>query len=67
MWILGAWSFAGTLSQLDNNSTFLEANFIHYRIHQVDATAVNRPNPFWSRRVRDIINVESFSFVLYSD
>jgi hypothetical protein len=52
---------------MDNNSTFLKANVIHYRFHQVDATAVNRPNPLWSRRIRDVINVKSFSFVLYSD
>jgi len=66
-WLSQLWSFADTLSDMNDGSSFLEANFIRSRFYNVDAATVNRSDVFWSCRVRSIVNVKSLSFVLYRD
>ena len=51
----------------EDNSTFLEAHFIHQRFHQVDAASMNGSDVFGGGRIRDHVSVKSSSLVLYRD
>jgi len=61
------WSFADTVSPINDGSSLLEANFIHERSYDVDGATVNRSDVFRSCRVRNIVDVRSFFFVLNRD
>src|ERR1700688_405080 len=60
-------SWAGALSHTNDNSTFLEAHFIHQRFHQVDAASMNGSDVFGGGRIRDHVSVKSSPLVLYRD